>query len=54
MMEAKKMEQKLQSEDYKDNTIDEIANKAKLFYCVECGKCVGGLSFEGSIRRIFF
>jgi heterodisulfide reductase subunit C len=23
------------------NTIDEIINEAKLFYCVECGKCVG-------------
>lgn len=26
--------------DSMGNTIDEIINEAKLFYCVECGKCV--------------
>ena len=27
--------------DSMGNTIDEIINETKLFYCVECGKCVG-------------
>ena len=36
------------------NTLDKIINEAKVFYCVECGKCVGACPMREIYEEFFY